>query len=257
MSNSTTRAFAILLDGPMQSWGSSSRFTRRETEAFPTKSALIGLLAAAAGIDKHAPDEAEKLAPFSALRLTIYRLPRAAGRLVGRLSDFHTVGGGYDKYASTFEKMSISPTADGKWKTADKQTVITNRAYLNEARFIAAFEGNAETINAAIRHLENPVWGVWFGRKNCLPAMPLSPVEGTDSHASTRTLLARIHAWEETIHRQTFPPGLDPTQLERWEEPAADRTQPRDFYLHDQPVTFGEREFHSRPVRHHRPGSPS
>ena len=246
MSNSTHRAFAILLDGPMQSWGSSSRFTRRETEAFPTKSALIGLLSAAAGIDKHAPDEAEKLAPFSALRLTVYRLPRAAGRLVGRLSDFHTVGGGYDARASAFDKMSIPRKASGG---ASANAVITHRTYLNEARFIAAFEGDAETISNAIRHLENPVWGVWFGRKTCLPAMPLSPVAGADSQGAFSTLIGRIREWEDITHRQSFSPELTLTDLERWEEPAADRTQPGDFYLHDQPISFGQREFHSRPLR--------
>ena len=251
MSKSTTRAFAILLDGPMQSWGCSSRFTRRETEAFPTKSALVGLLAAAAGIDKHGPDEAEKLAPFSALRLTVYRLPRAAGRLVGRLTDFHTVGGGYDARASAFDKMSIPRKASGG---ASANAVITHRTYLNEARFIAAFEGDAETITTAIRHLENPVWGVWFGRKTCLPAMPLSPVHGADTHSAARELIGRIREWEEITRRPSFPPVLDPTDLERWEEPAGNQLQPGDFHLHDQPVTFGQREFHSRPVRRLAPG---
>jgi CRISPR system Cascade subunit CasD len=251
MSDSATCAFAILLDGPMQSWGSSSRFTRRETEAFPTKSALIGLLAAAAGIDKHAPDEAEKLAPFSALRLTVYRLPRAAGRLVGRLSDFHTVGGGYDARASAFDKMSIPRKASGG---ASANAVITHRTYLNEARFIAAFEGDAEVVATAIRHLENPVWGVWFGRKTCLPAMPLSPVEGAATHAAASALIGRIRDWEEITRRPSFPPALDPTDLERWEEPVGDQTQPGDFHLHDQPITFGAREFHTRPVRHRHSG---
>jgi CRISPR system Cascade subunit CasD len=231
----------------MQSWGSSSRFTRRETEAFPTKSALIGLLAAAAGIDKYAPDEAEKLAPFSALQLTVYRLPRAAGRLVERLSDFHTVGGGYDSKASAFDKMSIPRKASGG---ASANAVITHRTYLNEARFIAAFEGDADIINAAIRHLENPVWGVWFGRKTCLPAMPLSPVSGEDSHSAASAIIRKIHAWEETTKRSSFPSELDPTDLERWEEPAGDASQPGDFHLHDQPVAFGQREFVTRPVRH-------
>lgn len=251
MSNSTTRAFAILLDGPMQSWGSSSRFTRRETEAFPTKSALIGLLAAAAGIDKHAPDEAEHLAPFASLRLTVYRLPRAAGRLVGRLSDFHTVGGGYDAKASAFDKMSIPRKASGG---ASANAVITHRTYLNEARFIAAFEGAANVITASVHHLGNPVWGVWFGRKTCLPAMPLSPVEGADHHAAASTLIGKIRGWEESTRRSSFPPDLDLAQLERWEEPAGDQSQSGDFHLHDQPITFGEREFHSRPVRHRHPG---
>jgi CRISPR system Cascade subunit CasD len=251
MSDSATRAFAILLDGPMQSWGSSSRFTRRETEAFPTKSALIGLLAAAAGIDKHAPDEAEKLAPFSALRLTVYRLPRAAGRLVGRLSDFHTVGGGYDARASAFDKMSIPRKASGG---ASANAVITHRTYLNEARFIAAFEGDAGTVTAAVRHLANPLWGVWFGRKTCLPAMPLSPVEGENSVAATSAILGKIREWEETTGRSSFPPEIAPTHLERWEEPAGDQVLSGDLHLHDQPVTFGQREFHARPIRRLAPG---
>jgi CRISPR system Cascade subunit CasD len=247
MSDPSTRAFAILLDGPMQSWGSSSRFTRRETEAFPTKSALIGLLAAAAGIDKHVPAEAEKLAPFSALRLTVYRLPRAAGRLVGRLSDFHTVGGGYDG-PTAFDKMSRPRRASGG---ASANAVITHRTYLNEARFIAAFEGDAETVASATSHLGNPVWGVWFGRKTCLPAMPLSPVVALDSHAAASALIGRIRDWEETTQRCSFQSELDPMQLERWEEPAGDQLQPGDFHLHDQPITFGERGFVSRPIRHH------
>ncbi|MGL4402054.1 MAG: type I-E CRISPR-associated protein Cas5/CasD [Luteolibacter sp.] len=251
MSNSATRAFAILLDGPMQSWGSASRFTRRETEAFPTKSALIGLIAAAAGIDKYEQDEAEKLAPISVLRLTVYRLPRATGRLVGRLSDFHTVGGGYDAKASAFDKMSIPRKASGG---ASANAVITHRTYLNEARFIAAFEGAADTIATAIRHLENPLWGVWFGRKTCLPAMPLSPVSGENSHAATTALIGKIRDWEETTRRPSFPPELDINDLERWEEPAGDQILPGDFHLHDQPVTFDPREFHSRPIRHRRPG---
>lgn len=248
MSNPATRAVAFLLDGPMQSWGSSSRFTRRETEAFPTKSALIGLIAAAAGIDKYAADEAEKLVPFSALRLSIYRLPRKSGQLVGRLADFHTVGGGYDAKASAFDKMSIPRKASGG---ASANAVITHRTYLTEARFIAAFHGPADVIERVARHLENPVWGLWFGRKTCLPAMPLSPVSGENSHAATTALIGKIRTWEETTHRASIPPDLDPTHLERWEEPTGDQLQPGDFHLHDQPLTFGLREFHTRPIRHH------
>lgn len=243
-----TVAFAMLLDGPMQSWGASSRFNHRETEAFPTKSALIGLIAAAAGIDKCAPDEAEQLARFSALRLTIYRLPRAASRMVQRLSDFHTVGGGYDARSSAFDKMSIPQKASGG---ASANAVITHRSYLNEARFIAAFEGDEEVVKQAIHHLENPVWGVWFGRKNCLPAMPLTPLEGVDCHAAASNVIERIRTWETAIQRCSFPMDLDSTQLERWEEPRGDQLRPGDFHFQDQPLSFNAREYHPRPIRHH------
>lgn len=242
----TTRAFAILLDGPMQSWGSASRFTRRETEGFPTKSALVGLLAAAAGIDKHASGEAEKLAPLAALRLVVYRLPRAPGVLAQRLSDFHTVGGGYDARASSFDKMSIPRKASGG---PSANAVITRRTYLAESRFIAAFEGDATVVSLAAGHLEDPVWGVWFGRKTCLPAMPLSPVVAGDSHSAVRVLLARVRSWQEGTGRAVLPPEPDAESLERWEEPASGQTAPGDFYLQDHPVAFGQREFHSRPVR--------
>ena len=103
----------------------------------------------------------------------------------------------------------------------------------------------------AVSHLGNTVWGVWFGRKTCLPAMPLSPSEGVDSSAAVRALLERLRQWEDTTRRTGIPPDLDPTHLERWEEPAGDQTAPGDFYLHDQAITFGQRKFHSRPVRHH------
>ena len=181
------------------------------------------------------------------------RLPRKVASLVGRLSDFHTVGGGYNK-EDPREKFFIPKSGEGKWKPADKQTVITHRTYLTEARFIASFEGDAEIIAAAVRHLKNPVWGVWFGRKTCLPAMPLSPVCGEDSHAAACALIGRLREWEEATRRSSFLPDLDPTHLERWEEPAGDQLQPGDFHLHDQPITFGQREFHSRPIRHRHPG---
>ena len=39
----------LRLAGPLQSWGDSSRFTTRATRREPTKSGVIGLLAAAQG----------------------------------------------------------------------------------------------------------------------------------------------------------------------------------------------------------------
>ena len=37
----------IRLKGPLQSWGSRSRFNLRSTEPYPTKSGVIGMIAAA------------------------------------------------------------------------------------------------------------------------------------------------------------------------------------------------------------------
>ena len=52
-----SEVLVLRLAGPLQSWGSSSRFTRRSTEAFPTKSGIVGLLAAAQGRRRTDPIE--------------------------------------------------------------------------------------------------------------------------------------------------------------------------------------------------------
>ena len=88
---------ALLLDGPLQSWGNSSRFDRRTTALHPTRSGVIGLIAAAMGIDKHAPDEAEQLRRLQPLRMTTLTMGRRDKRgdplPMRRLEDYHTVTG--------------------------------------------------------------------------------------------------------------------------------------------------------------------
>lgn len=250
---SETATLAFLIDAPLQSWGASSRFQRRDTEGFPTKSALIGVLAAAFGIDKQNTNEAEQLAPLASLRLIVYRLPREGRLPVERLSDFHTIGGGYDKGASTMEKMSIPKKASG----APFGTVITRRTYLTGARFIAAFTGEAVFVRSLADALENPRWGVWFGRKTCIPAMPLAPAVAPTNSEAVQCLVRRVREWEsETGRKPSVSKDLAPAALEHWEEPSqADATE-GDFFLHDHPLTFGERGFHARPVRHVRPTDP-
>lgn len=244
---SDTASLAILLDGPMQAWGVSSRFQRRETEAFPVKSSLVGLLAAAMRIDKLEIGEAERLVPLAALRVDAYRLPKPNSKVsakshdVQRLVDFHTIGGGYDKDASAMEKLSIPRKASGP----PFGTVITRRTYLTDARFVAVFTGDAATIGSAAASLANPAWGVWFGRKACLPALPLSPTVAPTSDEALGLLLSRVAEWDERE-------ALDPATLECWQEPETTDPAEGDFFLHDAPLSFKERALAVRPVRHKR-----
>ena len=55
--SSETAYLALLLDGPLQSWGFASRFQRRTTGLHPTKSGVVGLICAAMGLAKGSPDE--------------------------------------------------------------------------------------------------------------------------------------------------------------------------------------------------------
>ncbi len=240
-------ALAFYLDAPLQSWGASSKFQYRETEAFPSKSAIVGLVAAALGIDKHAANETEQLESLAALRFTSVRLPR--GHSVRRLTDFHTIGGGYDKKAGSTAKLSIPRKASG----APFGTVITRRSYLTDAAFAAILEGtDAQLLSRIHDALLDPVWGIWLGRKTCLPATPLTPRIGEDRAAAFHQLLTAL-------------PGQDPAPLESFEfQEEVEVSSPGDgsFTRSDQPIAFGQHHgavpspYRSRSVRHHRPTSP-
>ena len=161
--SSEETCLALLLDAPMQAWGHASRFERRTTALHPTRSGVIGLLAAALGIDKYAPDESAQLHRLAPLRITTITLPRRdrRGELpIVRLEDYHTVG----------PREGIR-RASGK---VDKDaTVQTYRHYLLDARFGVLLEGPAALLAELAIALRDPCWGVWFGRKCCLPATPL------------------------------------------------------------------------------------
>lgn len=172
---SASACLALLLDGPMQSWGFSSRFTRRTTALHPTKSGLLGLIAAALGIDKHGADEAERIAGLVALDCTTVTLPKSRSTRelpIVRLIDFHTIGGGYPDA----EWMKRPRAASG----AKLDTVLSERHYLLDARFGALFEGDSTLLADVAAGLSNPTWGVWLGRKCCIPATPLLVGIGKD-----------------------------------------------------------------------------
>ena len=74
----------LRLAAPLQAWGSHSKFNIRTTEREPTKSGVVGMLAAAMGIQRN--DDPQKLEPLNALRFGV-RVEKE-GKL---LRDFHMV----------------------------------------------------------------------------------------------------------------------------------------------------------------------
>jgi CRISPR system Cascade subunit CasD len=209
---SDTAYLALILDAPLQSWGFSSRFQRRTTELHPTKSGVIGLISAAMGLAKASPEEGEWLPRLSGLRMTSIALPRSDFR---RLEDFHTTGGGYDKKT---QPQFIPRKASGG--PSDNPTV-SRRQYLLEARFGVILGGDRLVLERAATALEDPIWGVWFGRKSCIPAEPI--LRGM---FQTRTEAERALIGDAPIE-----------QFTRLEE-VANFDAGTDSYT-DQPVSFG------------------
>jgi CRISPR system Cascade subunit CasD len=149
---------ALRLEGPLQSWGFDSQYNRRNTGLMPTKSAIAGMCCAALGYSRGSNEEQEFLVKFGEVRMTAIAIPRNVVKKelpVRRLQDYHTV--------------QNTKTADGK----NKDCHITHRQYLTDASFGVLLEGTLLLLKQIADALTNPVWGIWLGRKTCIPSAPV------------------------------------------------------------------------------------
>ncbi len=192
---SETACLALLLDGPLQSWGFSSRFQRRTTALYPTKSGVIGLICAAMGLAKGSQQERALLPQLAKMTMTSAAIPRRRGHpwpggvedlSVRRLEDYHTVLG--TRRASG----AMNPDA-----------VVSRRQYLQEACFGVILEGRSDLVGRAAEGLKDPVWGVWLGRKCCIPSQPVF-VECCDSFGGAWKAILRACHLSEDAELVTF-----------------------------------------------------
>ena len=152
----------LRLAGPLQSWGSDSKFDIRRTGREPTKSGVVGLLAAAKGLRR---DDAAALEPLRSLRMGV-RVDRE-GRI---LRDFHTVWG-YKRGAGNrivYDKLTGRPVQ------AEKNTYVTTRYYLSDAVFLVGLEGDAALLRDLEAALKRPNFPLFLGRRACPPTLPLT-----------------------------------------------------------------------------------
>lgn len=150
----------LRLAGLMQSWGTQSRFTVRDTGLEPSKSGVIGLLCAALGRarDKTVDDLAE-------LRMGV-RVDREGVMKV----DYHTAGGTHrrgDGYGvRRADDSGVGP-------------VVSTRYYLADADFLVGLEGEDDALLARLHDaLGKPVWQLFLGRKAFVPGVPVFISDG-------------------------------------------------------------------------------
>jgi len=124
---------------PMQAWGSTSRFQWRETNNEPTKSAVIGMLAAALGRRR-----TDSIADLADINFGV-RLDQPGKRI----KDFHT-----------------AKTADGK------QAFTSHRRYLSDAVFLVGLQDNLDRLQEFEYALLHPFFPLFLGRRSCPPVQP-------------------------------------------------------------------------------------
>ncbi len=152
---------ALRLAGPLQSWAADSRHTRRGTLIHPTKSGVIGMLAAAAGIPRGGD-----LSELAALRLAV-RIDQPGKNL----EDFHTVSGAsHNPNQPNGQRL---PRADGGTLPASSSTKITRRFYRTDAVYTAYLQGNHDLLTGLSKAIRHPRFPVYLGRRSCPPSKPL------------------------------------------------------------------------------------
>ena len=139
----------LQLVGPLQSWGTTSRFTERDTQLEPSKSGVIGLICAALGRGR-----SESVDDLARLRMGV-RVDRQ-GTL---MRDYHTVKPPYLKAEGGIE---------------ERDAVVTARFFLSDAAFLVGLEGEDRALLERVQSaLRSPRWHLYLGRKAFPPSLPV------------------------------------------------------------------------------------
>jgi hypothetical protein len=123
--------------------------------------------------------------------------------MVKRMQDYHTVMG--------------TRNAKGELKG---DAVLTYRQYLNDAFFYALLQGDSLFLNEITegsgdgkgkKGLKNPAWGVWLGRKACIPSMPVFAGLYLTKEEALKTLLCDqpLEAFTCVQEVDSFGSGID------------------------------------------------
>ena len=209
---------ALVLSGVLQSWGTTTIGHARATNAYPTKSAVIGLIANALGRDRM--DNIADLATLS------YGVRVDSPGIVQR--DYHTVS------------IITQPTK------GDRINRVTERFYLADAVFLVTLNHSDEKlVNSIADALKKPSRALFLGRKSCPPNRPIfhsvsdSSLESVLSETSWQVDNATKNAYKDsTVTLDIFRDPVDSQE-------ALDADP-----VSDQPVSFNPdaRRYASRAV---------
>jgi CRISPR system Cascade subunit CasD len=204
----------LRLAGPMQSWGTQSRFSIRDTGLEPSKSGVFGLLCAALGAPRGDEETLRQLRENLVMGVRVDR----EGVMK---KDFHT--------AKDVAKASGSGTKD---------TEISDRWYLADADFLVGLESHDDAFLYVLnKALARPVWQIFLGRKSFVPGKSVRMLDAP----LDASLLDALKSFEWKPDRQEVTPDRLRLVLDATPGTASEVRQ-------DVPLSFAERRFTIRHV---------
>ena len=164
-----TKYLVFRLYGPMASWGDVAVGTYRPTFDHPSKSAVMGLLAAAIGIRRDEDSKLRALAKSYNFAVQV----DASGTM---LRDYHTsqvppsgTGKNTKHFATRKDELAVSKK--------DMKTILSTRDYYCDAVYSVCLWSNSDEVPYSLeiltQKLKEPEFVLYLGRKSCPLAMPI------------------------------------------------------------------------------------
>lgn len=178
------KVLLLRLAGPMQAWGTQSRFSVRDTGLEPSKSGVIGLLCAAMGKprDESHGDGFPALTELANLRMTV-RVDRPGTMMC----DYHTA-------------LNVAIASGGRPKECEP----SRRYFLADADFLVALGGPAALLERLDAAVARPRWPLYLGRKSFVPSMPVRVPEGLTESSNPAEAL-KTQPWWRRSDREAPP----------------------------------------------------
>lgn len=137
------KTLIIKLAAPLQSYGNEATFNRRTSYRYPSKSAVLGMIAAALGYRRN---NTKNITALNQLQMAV-RIDQPGETL----TDFQII-----EYDRKKQKRSLS-----------------YRDYLQDAVFVVAISGRDNQIDQIDDALHHPIFQLFLGRRANVPAGPL------------------------------------------------------------------------------------
>lgn len=241
-----TRYILMWLEAPLQSWGFDSKFNRRDTLEFPTKSGILGVILCALGASG---EQRELLERFAALKQTVlsfrYKRNGEFEPKLPYLHDFQMIGSGYDD-KDMWESLNIPKKSDGG-SAVGGGTKLTHRYYLQNAVFAVLLEVPSDMSDEISNVLKNPVYPIYLGRRCCVPTdfVYQESFESADDAERAAFEKAKEKAAARNEAEQT-----DKWELTEYFRVVDGETEAGDsFTLNDVPIQFGtQKKYRDRRV---------
>ena len=216
------------LYGVLAAWGDQAVGGERPSSNHPSRSALLGLLAAAMGIRRDEEDKLEELSRQCRFAIKLHSMGHV-------LRDFHTT-----QVPPAIKKTKHLYTRRDELGESKLGTILSSREYRQDALSVIAlwFEDGVYSLSDVQQGLIHPCFHLYLGRKSCPLSVPLKP-----QMVSTKTVKSALDGYVVEAELK----ALEQTESYYWEK-TEDMGCEADFHVtrYDQPRSRKRWQFSSR-----------